>query len=451
MRAASKRWGLIAATLVMVAATIGVSAVAGSSEHLEAFDDALVLGPSETSGSVDVLDNDHVPDGVDAEILSFTDADFGDVLCEGSGCTYELNDDLLQYFEGTDEFTYTIWDGGNPDLTSTATVHVTVEPPVAVGDVLEIDPLTGYGEVDVLVNDDGRDLWITDWTGGLLGTVGCEAEGPICSYQAGESFDGEDEFTYFVVDLYGRGTEADVIVRWAEPEPDPDPIVCPEVAEALDGGGIIVGEEWIECSSATANGVVGQLTPLFPPVGGTSVLMTTGDVSVAPGPNDESEAGVDNGTSARGANDVSILRVDLLVPEGANCLSFDFLFGSEEYPEYVGSPFNDAFLAELGQSAWVVEGSEISAPGNFAVDPQGRVISINSGFFSTQLVVTDSGLQYNGTTPKLIARTPITPGEHALFLSIFDAGDWIQAAGDDLQLEAQPRRSTAPGRRRSSG
>jgi hypothetical protein len=321
------------------------------------------------------------------------------------------------------------------------------DPPVAVDDVIEIDPTTGYGWVDVLANDEGEGLEITDTSGGpQYGEASCYID--YCEYWADleawddPEFPGEDEFTYHVVDQYGQSASATVTVRRQAP------IECPEVAEALDGGGIIVGEEWIECSSATANGVVGQLTPLFPPVGGTSVLMTSGDVSVAPGPNDSPEAGVDNGTSARGANDVSILRVDLLVPEGANCLSFDFLFGSEEYPEYVGSPFNDAFLAELGQSTWVVEGSEISSPDNFAVDPQGRIISINSGFFSTQLVVTDPGLQYDGTTPKLIARTPITAGEHALFLSIFDAGDHILDSGvliDNLQAYEAAEGTCTPG------
>jgi hypothetical protein len=101
-------------------------------------------------------------------------------------CSYELHyEESVYYFDGSDSFTYTIWDGDNPDLTSTATVHVTVEPPVAVDDVIELDPVTGYGSVDVLANDDGRDLWITDWSGGLLGTVHCDAEGSVCSYQAG--------------------------------------------------------------------------------------------------------------------------------------------------------------------------------------------------------------------------------------------------------------------------
>ena len=86
-----------------------------------------------------------------------------------------------------------------------------------------------------------------------------------------------------------------------------------------------------------------------------------------------------NGLSLRGAEDVSILRLDLLVPEQASCLSFNLVFGSEEYPEYVGS-YNDAFLAR-SISDWTVIGNEITAPENIAFDHNGGVVSVNSAFF----------------------------------------------------------------------
>ena len=51
----------------------------------------------------------------------------------------------------------------------------------------------------------------------------------------------------------------------------------------------------------------------------------------------------DGGGNVRGDTDldVSILKVDVTVPAGANCLTFNFKFLSEEYPVYVGSSFND--------------------------------------------------------------------------------------------------------------
>jgi len=44
--------------------------------------------------------------------------------------------------------------------------------------------------------------------------------------------------------------------------------------------------------------------------------------------------------------------IDLAVPRGANCLSFDFRFLSEEFPEFVHDLYNDAFIAEVGRSDW---------------------------------------------------------------------------------------------------
>ena len=74
-----------------------------------------------------------------------------------------------------------------------------------------------------------------------------------------------------------------------------------------------------------------------------------------------------------------MLRVDLDVPSTANCLvGLDFRFLSEEFPEYVGSRFNDAFIAELDRSTWTTAGSTIIAPDNFALDPNGSAITINA-------------------------------------------------------------------------
>ena len=109
----------------------------------------------------------------------------------------------------------------------------------------------------------------------------------------------------------------------------------------------------------------------------------------------------------RGANDVSRRRLNLDIPAGSTCLSFKVVFGSEEYPEFVGS-YNDAFLAELDASTWSVVGNDITAPRNIAFDQNGNVISVNSAFFDADRVVTNSGTAYDGTTQVLEVRAPIT-------------------------------------------
>ncbi|HEX2617702.1 MAG TPA: choice-of-anchor L domain-containing protein, partial [Flavobacteriales bacterium] len=81
----------------------------------------------------------------------------------------------------------------------------------------------------------------------------------------------------------------------------------------------------------------------------TGVVMGTGDVHAAEGPNDES--GISQGTgsgyvdddlaliSPDAVNDVAVLEFDF-VPTG-DSLKFSFVFGSDEYPDFVCSQYND--------------------------------------------------------------------------------------------------------------
>jgi hypothetical protein len=164
----------------------------------------------------------------------------------------------------------------------------------------------------------------------------------------------------------------------------------------------------------------------FPRDGSTYGILTTGDPLLADDPNTSGSSAADlNGPNVRGDTDfdVTILRIDLLVPATSNCLAFDFRFLSEEFPEFVGTTFNDAFIAELDTSDWTTSGSTITAPNNFATDQNGNVISINAAGAATMSAGEAAGTTYDGATGLLQTRTVITPGAHQLFLSIFDQGD----------------------------
>ena len=164
----------------------------------------------------------------------------------------------------------------------------------------------------------------------------------------------------------------------------------------------------------------------FPRAGSTYAILTSGDATLADTPNSSGSSGADDGgPNVRGNTDldVTILKVDLDVPFGSNCLSIDFRFLSDEFPEFVGSSFNDAFIAELDTSDWTTSGSEITAPNNFAFDPAHNVISINAAGAASMSADEAAGTTYDGATPLLSASTPITPGAHSLYLSIFDQGD----------------------------
>ena len=176
------------------------------------------------------------------------------------------------------------------------------------------------------------------------------------------------------------------------------------------------------------NGTADVQLNAFPTHGSSFGILTTGDVQLADDANGSSSSGADDaGGNVRGDNDldVTVLRVNVTIPAGANCLSLNFKFLSEEFPEYVGRQYNDGFVAELDSSTWTTSGSTISAPNNFAFDPSGNVVSVNSSGNTAMSAAHAAGTTYDGATPLLTASTAVTPGQHVLFLSIFDQGDHV--------------------------
>lgn len=180
--------------------------------------------------------------------------------------------------------------------------------------------------------------------------------------------------------------------------------------------------------SGTPNGVSTRKLAGFPIDGKDYGVLTSGDANTLD-LEENNPASVNNGGDAVRGNtdfDVSILKVNVDVPAGSNCLvGVDFRFLSREYPVYVGSKYNDAFIAELDKSTWTTSGSTISAPDNFAFDPTGDVISINSTGATSMTAEDAAGTVYGGSTTNLTAATPVTPGPHSIYFSIFDQGDRI--------------------------
>jgi hypothetical protein len=213
--------------------------------------------------------------------------------------------------------------------------------------------------------------------------------------------------------------------------PAGDPVVM--AAAITESPAWITGSSFQISPAAAASAVFSTPLTLFPSGSDADyAVLTTGDVS--PIPTVGAFADTDwGGGSYRGDSDfdVTIWEIDLDVPAEVDCLSLDFQFLSEEYPDFVGSEFNDAFIAELDTSDWTTSGSTITAPHNFAFDSAGNVISINSvvGMTPTNGAGTafndNDGDMEGGATSLLTARTPIDPGAHTLFLSIFDQGDHI--------------------------
>jgi hypothetical protein len=206
-------------------------------------------------------------------------------------------------------------------------------------------------------------------------------------------------------------------------------VLASDLATAMTAVGTnVTGSSFVALPSGTPNGVGDNAPGLggLPTEGSTYAILTTGEASLADDSNSAGDSGAPlGGAPVRGDSDldVTILKVDVDVAVGQNCLRLDFRFLSEEYPEYVGDIYNDSFIAELDTSDWTTSGSTITAPNNFAFDPSSNPISINAAGNTSMSAPEATGTTYDGATPLLSAATPITPGAHSLYLSIFDQGD----------------------------
>ncbi|MCB1255536.1 MAG: tandem-95 repeat protein [Microthrixaceae bacterium] len=424
----------IAAVLsVLLLALLAGNQIANAAGDAPFPQDDVVFDVGTEPVTINVLANDSDPEGDPISVVpsSGTTGAGGSYECSSTTCVYTPPATIPASF--SDYFEYSITDGTSISG-SWVNVFFADMYPHAVDDSVVVSGSSSV-QVDVLTNDyhgSGSDISVVPSTGTTAVGGGFQCTTTACSYTPPDPA-VDDSFTYQITDGTNTATGTVTITS----------VVCADPTAALNDSSIITGYEWIECTGNTSNGSVTNFTPLLPSTGASSWLMTSGTVETAQPPNDDSGAtgspAIQN--SVRGANDVQILRLDINVPAGNSCLAFDFVFGSEEYPEFVNSSFNDGFLAELDSSTWSVTNSEIAAPDNFAFDSGGDLVSINSTFFSPERVVTETGMQYDGSTPRLRAQTEITPGAHSLFLSIFDAGDHALDSGaliDNLRVSPTP-------------
>ncbi len=125
--------------------------------------------------------------------------------------------------------------------------------------------------------------------------------------------------------------------------------------------------------------------------------------------------------------DACVLEFDLQ-PVGT-FVEFEYVFGSEEYPNFICTPFNDIF-------GFFISGPGFSAPTNIALIPSTTtpvsINSINDGSGScladTSLYVTntDTVITMNGFTVPMIATANVTSGAtYHLKMAITDASDGV--------------------------
>ena len=152
------------------------------------------------------------------------------------------------------------------------------------------------------------------------------------------------------------------------------------LADALDlPSGAIVSADF-GTSDVTSYGIFSVGAGGFPTTGGEYVVLSSGRAENALVPGIFASTNLTNDDPRTGV-DITQLTLTLNVPQGADfpeSLRFDARVGSEEFPAFVGSSFNDFVLVETPSSTFTIDGTTVVAPDNVAFDQDGNLISINT-------------------------------------------------------------------------
>lgn len=223
------------------------------------------------------------------------------------------------------------------------------------------------------------------------------------------------------------------------------------VQNILLGGGVQVSNVTLTGSGQAYGAFTANNTNLGLNSG---VLLTTGIISGPngpQGPNNRPDAGIDNnfqGSALLNAEfgftqptfNATTLSFNF-IPQG-DSVAFRYVFGSEEYREFVGSEFNDVF------------GFFISGPNpaggnyqnqNIALLPNGTKVAINNVnhltnsqyYVDNEMPSPGVFIQYDGFTRVLTARAKVIPcSTYTIRLAIADVADGIYDSGVFLEAKS---------------
>ena len=195
-----------------------------------------------------------------------------------------------------------------------------------------------------------------------------------------------------------------------------------DLAQTLGGPGVTIQNVTYSGATAAAATYTGGETN----VGFSGIVLATGLASGATGPNNNGftstllgTPGDADVTAVAGAStfDAAVLSFEI-VPASGDSAYFEYVFGSEEYPIFVGSGFTDGFVLLVnGQNCAVVGDPPVPVTIN----------TINAGSNSA-LYRDNTGatidIQANALTTVLTCRAAVNPGvPNTVKLAIADGGD----------------------------
>ncbi len=193
------------------------------------------------------------------------------------------------------------------------------------------------------------------------------------------------------------------------------------------------------------------------------IIMTTGTIFQGAngpyGPNDSPNSGMDNNTTGYGqlsnlvgtaTYNATILEFDFI--PYSDTVRFKYVFASEEYPEFVGSEFNDVFAFFISgpgipggsQNMAIIPGTNQPVAINNVNQNLNNNFFVNNGNGSQSPFNNDPFyVQYDGFTVPLEAYSKVQCGEtYHLIIAIADVGDAIYDSG--IFLEKNSLNSVQP-------
>lgn len=184
----------------------------------------------------------------------------------------------------------------------------------------------------------------------------------------------------------------------------------------------------------------------------SGIVLNTGPIHIVEGPDDSPglsgylfpEVDADLQLISTGEiRECSIIEFDF-IPKNDE-ISFTYIFGSEEFPDFVDSRFNDVF-------GFFLSGPGINGPfsrnaENIALLPNGDPVTINNVFYSQYYfgskikyqnylrgLAYDNSIQFNGASAVLVATAKVVPNvTYHIKLAVADVGDYARDSGVFLE------------------
>lgn len=218
------------------------------------------------------------------------------------------------------------------------------------------------------------------------------------------------------------------------------------VQDVLVGSGVTVSN--IQFSGSAQ--MIGSFNGANSNIGLSSgIIMSTGRIQDAVGPNNSPSKGEDLNQGGYGplesilgggaeTQDAAVLRFNFFCE--SDKVQFKYVFASEEYPEYVGSEFNDVF-------AFFISGPGITGNQNIALIPNTNqpvaINNVNAGSYASYFVNNGNGIsggggsvQFDGFTRPFVAEATVVPCQtYTITMAIADVSDGIYDSA--VFLEAQ--------------